>query len=105
MPRILSVSYDELLLRTRHMLLQHSGYDTVSSLGFTQSLEHCKNGNFDLFILKHSIPYSDKRQLVEESFVMFARRLLFPCGVIPASRLSMAPITTSSRTRNRCSIW
>jgi len=66
MPRILSVSYDELLLRTRHMLLQHSGYDTVSSLGFTQSLEHCKNGNFDLFILGHSIPYSDKRQLVEE---------------------------------------
>jgi len=66
MARILSVSHDEPLLRTRHMLLQHSGYDTVSSLGFRVSLQHCKRGNFDLFILGHSIPYSDKRQLVEE---------------------------------------
>src|SRR5262249_13720036 len=41
-------------------------YDTVSSLGFIVSLQHCKRGNFDLFILGHSIPYSDKRQLVEE---------------------------------------
>jgi DNA-binding response OmpR family regulator len=66
MARILSVSYDEPLLRTRHMLLQHSGYDTVSSLGFMASLQHCKEGKFDLFILGHSIPYSDKKQLVEE---------------------------------------
>jgi DNA-binding response OmpR family regulator len=65
MARILSVSYDEPLLRTRHMLLQQAGYKTVSSLGFTESLEHCKRGGFDLFILGHSIPYSDKRQLVQ----------------------------------------
>lgn len=65
MARILSVSYDEPLLRTRHMLLQHSGYDTVSSLGFTESLQHCRQGSFDLFILGHSIPYSDKKQLVQ----------------------------------------
>jgi DNA-binding response OmpR family regulator len=65
MARILSVSYDELLLRTRHMLLQQAGYEVVSSLGFTESLQHCKQGNVDLFILGHSIPYSDKQQLVE----------------------------------------
>ncbi len=65
MARILSVSYDEPLLRTRHMLLQQSGYEVVSTLGFTESLRHCKQGSFDLFILGHSIPYSDKMQLVE----------------------------------------
>lgn len=48
------------------MLLQQSGYDTVSSFGFTTSLERCKQGNFDLFILGHSIPYPDKQQLVKE---------------------------------------
>lgn len=66
MAKILSVSYDEPLLRTRHMLLQHSGYDTVSSFGFMASLQHCKQGHFDLFILGHSIPHADKEQLVEE---------------------------------------
>lgn len=64
-PRILSVSYDELLLHTRHLLLERDGYDVVSSIGFTQSLEHCKQGGFDLFILGHSIPHSDKQHLVE----------------------------------------
>ncbi len=64
MARILSVSYDEPLLRTRHMLLQTRGHDVVSSFGFTLSLEHCKHGGFDLFILGHSIASEDKRELV-----------------------------------------
>ncbi len=64
MARILSVSYDEPLLRTRHMLLEKEGYEVTSSLGFTHSLEHCRRGNFDLFLLGHSIPQTDKQQLV-----------------------------------------
>jgi DNA-binding response OmpR family regulator len=62
--RILSVSYDEPLLRTRHMLLQREGYQVVSSLGFDNSLEYCKNGGFDIFVLGHSIPHEEKRKLV-----------------------------------------
>ncbi|MBV8476658.1 MAG: hypothetical protein JOZ36_08335 [Acidobacteria bacterium] len=64
MPRILSVSYDDPLLRTRHMLLESQGHQVVSCLGFAESLEQCRAGNFDLFLLGHSIPYSDKQQLV-----------------------------------------
>ena len=65
MARILSVSYDNPLLRTRHMLLETQGHEVVSSLGFTESLKHCHEGNFDLFLLGHSIPHSDKLQLVK----------------------------------------
>jgi len=66
MARILSVSYDESLLRTRQMLFQAYGYDVVSSLGFTESLRHCKqSAGFDLFVLGHSIPQSDKLELTE----------------------------------------
>ena len=65
MARILSVSYDEPLLRTRHLLLEREGYEVVSSLGFAEGLEQCKRDNFDLFILGHSIRHSDKQQLVE----------------------------------------
>ena len=65
MARILSVSYDELLLRMRHLLLEREGYQVVSSRGFTESLHHCRRGGFDLFVLGHSIPHSDKQELVE----------------------------------------
>lgn len=64
--RILSVSYDEVLLRTRHMLLEREGYEVVSAAGFSASLEKCRQGGFDLFVLGHSIPQDEKQKLVEE---------------------------------------
>jgi DNA-binding NtrC family response regulator len=63
--RILSVSYDEPLMRTRQMLLQTQGYQVTSSQGFSESLAHCRRGGFDLFILGHSIPLRDKAQLIK----------------------------------------
>lgn len=65
MARILSVSYDQALLSTREMLLHSRGHEVVSALGFTQALHQCQNGKkFDLFILGHSIPQSDKEALI-----------------------------------------
>lgn len=49
--RILSVSYDVSLLATRQLMLELKGYQVTSALGFTDALQHCKNGGFDLFIL------------------------------------------------------
>ena len=63
-PHILSVSYDESLLRTREMLLQREGYLVISALGFSDAVEQCKNAEFDLFVLGHSIPGNDKRELI-----------------------------------------
>ena len=65
MPKhILSVSYDPALLSTREMLLTRRGYKVTSALGFTAALEACQAAYFDLFILGHSIPQKDKKQLV-----------------------------------------
>ncbi len=64
MARILSVSYDEVLLRTRHMLLEREGHEVFSCLGFTEGMARCKRGDFDLFLLGHSIPHADKQELV-----------------------------------------
>jgi len=63
--RILSVSYDEVLLATRHLLLEHEGYAVVSVMGLAAALEKCKEGGFDLFVLGHSIDYSEKSKMVE----------------------------------------
>ncbi len=63
--RILSVSYDEPLLKTRELLLARHGFDVTSALGFTEARELCKTDGFDLFILGHSIPESDQRELIQ----------------------------------------
>lgn len=63
--RILSVSYDQALLATRKMLLEHRGYDVTSALGFSDAVEQCQNSDFDLFILGHSIPEKDKLNLIK----------------------------------------
>jgi CheY-like chemotaxis protein len=66
MARILSVSYDESLLKTRQLMLEQCGYKVVSALGFTDALKQCEQGGpFDLFVLGHSIPLHDKQALVE----------------------------------------
>lgn len=61
---ILSVSYDEPLLRTREILLRRQGYSVTSALGFTAGAQHCKAGEFALFILGHTIPHGDKLELM-----------------------------------------
>lgn len=63
--RILSVSYDQALLATRKMLLEHRGYNVTSALGFSDAVEQCQNSHFDLFILGHSIPEKDKLNLIK----------------------------------------
>ncbi len=63
--RILSVSYDVSLLATRKMLLEQRGFHITDALGFIQAIKHCRTGGFDLFILGHSIPETDKLELIE----------------------------------------
>jgi DNA-binding response OmpR family regulator len=63
--KILSVSYDVSLLATRKMLLEQKGYAVSNALGFSQAIKECRSGGFDLFILGHSIPRTDKLELIE----------------------------------------
>ncbi len=62
--RILSVSYDAPLLATRHFLLERAGYEVISGVGFTESMDLLSDNNFDLFLLGHSIPQRDKTALI-----------------------------------------
>jgi DNA-binding NtrC family response regulator len=78
--RILSVSYDEILLRTREMLLRSQGYDVVSALGYADAQECCQEGGFDVFVLGHSIAYAEKQKLVETF------RLVCPAPIISLRR-------------------
>jgi DNA-binding response OmpR family regulator len=65
MIHILSVSYDEALLNSRQLILESHGYRVTSAWGFQSAVHACQHGNFDLFILGHSIPGTDKAELVK----------------------------------------
>ena len=64
--RILSISHDPYLLRTRHVLLEQAGFEVVSADEIGPAVEACQTSNsrFDLVILGHSIPYEEKRNII-----------------------------------------
>lgn len=65
-PSVLSISYDESLLRTREWILESAGFNVTSALGFAQAAAHCGNSGFDLVIIGHSLPWTDRAALVQE---------------------------------------
>ncbi len=68
MGSILSVSYESALLATRQQILQSKGYAVTSVCGASEALEVCfSNARFDLLVLGHSIPYSEKEAIIEAS--------------------------------------
>ena len=82
MPHILSVSYDEALLNSRQLILESQGYRVTSALGFQLALHACKSAKYDLFVLGHSIPATDKEALIQEF------RANCPAPVIALTRIN-----------------
>jgi CheY-like chemotaxis protein len=64
--RILLISYDPSLLKTRQWILEQAGYEVLSALGFTAAVEVCQTRHdFDLVLMGHSMPQKDKIALFE----------------------------------------
>jgi DNA-binding response OmpR family regulator len=61
--RILSISEDEILLRTRHLIFEKEGYEVVSVHGINSAMEHSKEGDFDILVIGHSIPHENKEKI------------------------------------------
>ena len=85
--RILSVSYDESLLSTRHMLLQQAGYEVTSVAVFSEASERCKKGEFDLLLIGHSIPRQQKQALAKEAKLHSRAKVL---SILRPSSLTLA---------------
>lgn len=66
MAKILSVSYDEPLLLTRHQILSSQTNHAVTSVrSFSEALDACRSDEeFDLLIVGHSIPPEQKETLI-----------------------------------------
>src|SRR4051812_6616628 len=64
--RILSISYDPVLLHTRQQILEKQGYCVLSAEGYSAAMKVCRNENFDAVGMGHSIPHEDKQMLLQE---------------------------------------
>ena len=64
MAKVLSVSYDANLLRTRALLLESAGYEVTSALGYREAIRVCSEP-FDVAVIGHSIPKEEKLAVVE----------------------------------------
>lgn len=64
--RVLSISYDPVLLNTRGMILRQEGYAVESAQTFQDAIELSRNTRFDAVIIGHSIPAEDQREMADE---------------------------------------
>jgi len=92
MARILSVSYDATLLRTRRMILEKAGYEVVSTSDLAEALEKCRSTDYDLVIMGHSIPRSDKLEIIR------ALRQHCPAPVLALLRGGEAPLKEAAES-------
>jgi DNA-binding response OmpR family regulator len=66
MAHILSISYDPILLSTRQVLLESRGHTVTSAEGYIEAMRKCREGDYDLLIIGHSIPHEDKKTILNE---------------------------------------
>jgi DNA-binding NtrC family response regulator len=63
--RILSISNDQHLARSRQLVLESQEFD-VESFTSQKALIECQGKSFDVAILGHTVPDDEKRMLVDE---------------------------------------
>lgn len=51
-------------MRTRHYIFENAGFDVISAYGFSDAMEQCREGTFDVVVLGHTLPPKDKTALV-----------------------------------------
>jgi len=64
--RILSVSYDAALLRSREMILQRQGYEVTSVQNLQDAILQCRREMFDVALIGHAIPIAEQMNIVGE---------------------------------------
>jgi CheY-like chemotaxis protein len=94
MPRILSISYDSMLLKTRELLLQQMGYEVISAEGFSVAYQVCDahGHTVDLIVLGHSIPHDDKIEIVKRCTDTCS------CPVLALLRANEGPVKGAARS-------
>lgn len=74
--RILSITYDPSLARTREMLLAGAGFEVSTFRDLDEAITACQRISFDLIMLGHSIPLGERKRLVKQVHAQCAAPVL-----------------------------
>src|SRR5215472_318083 len=74
--RILSITFDPSLARTREMLFNGAGFDVSTFRDLNEAIAACQHISFDLVVLGHSIPLEERRRLVKQVHALCAAPVL-----------------------------
>src|SRR5437868_4458150 len=80
MPRILSISFDNLTGIARNVLLAHAGYAVSPATSTTRAFELLHTWRFDLVIITDTVPVAERRLL----FLEIKRKFNVPVMVMDA---------------------
>jgi DNA-binding response OmpR family regulator len=62
--RILSISYDSSLRKSREWILEREGYAVASAASFGEAINFCRTELFDLVVIGHCIPSNNKQRII-----------------------------------------
>jgi DNA-binding response OmpR family regulator len=60
---VLAVGFDPSLMTARILVLQSAGYVVIKASSLKQAVDHFHAGDFDLVMLCHSVPATDRERL------------------------------------------
>jgi CheY-like chemotaxis protein len=60
---VLAVGLDPSLMTARMLVLQSAGYVVVRASSLKETVDHLQSGDFDLVLLCHSVPATDRERL------------------------------------------
>ena len=81
--KVLSISGNDALRVTRHMLLESRGYEVISAANLRETRNALKSGDFDLVILGLSIDGNIKREMAT-----ITRKLCGKAKILELCRIS-----------------
>jgi hypothetical protein len=62
--KILSIAYDPILGKTRHMILEKAGYSARSVLGNDAGMRAAKGGKFAMFMVGYAAPGAERMKMI-----------------------------------------
>lgn len=85
---ILCVSYDRTVLESRSQALQECGYEVAGTLSIEEAFDLLLSRKFDLVIIGHRFPKSDKKSLAAEVRDHWETPLVLICGATPETDIA-----------------
>jgi DNA-binding NtrC family response regulator len=68
--RILSLSSDSTLARTREMILSAAGFRVATCTDSEEAVQACRRRDFDLIVIGHSIPLGERKNVLAQVRVL-----------------------------------